>query len=285
MPKLAKYIFVTLLAATAITYWVIWSELRQRPALSLHFLNVGQGDAELIRTRAGNVLIDAGKSGRVVYELDKFLQYPDRTIDIAMLTHPNLDHLAGFLEVLGRYNVRLFVMTGVRYDTLAEYQKLKKTIEAKRIPILYAVAGEEIKLGGPEIKIVWPNEFLRDKYFPKNDLNDTSVVARLAWRDFSALFTGDITANVERRLEQVAGRLTVLKVAHHGSKFASDAGFLGAVRPKYAVIEVGKNNYGHPTQEALGRLAAAGAKIFRTDLDGSVSFSFADGMVKINARQ
>jgi len=132
---------------------------------------------------------------------------------------------------------------------------------------------------------VWPNELLRGQYFPPKELNDTSVVALLVWRDFSALFTGDITSNVEQRLKQTVGRLTVLKVAHHGSKFASDAGFLAAVKPRYAVIEVGKNNYGHPTQEALSRLAAAGAKIFRTDLNGPVSFSFSDGIVKINARQ
>jgi len=150
MSKLVKYIFVTLFAAAAFVYWLIWSQLRQQPALAVHFLNVGQGDAELIRTRAGNILIDAGRSSRVTYEIDKFLKYPDRTIDVAMLTHPNLDHLAGFAEVLKRYNVRLFVMTGVKYDTLAEYQRLKGILEAKRIPILYAVAGEEIKLGeGP----------------------------------------------------------------------------------------------------------------------------------------
>lgn len=286
MPKLSKYIFITLIAGNVFVFWIIWSALGGAEDLAIHFLDVGQGDASLIETPAGNVLIDGGPSGRrVVAEIDKFLDYPDRTIDVVVMSHPNQDHIAGFVEVLKRYNVRLFVMSGVKYDTLASYQEIKRILQEKHIPILYAVAGEEFLLGGPKMKVLWPREPLKDKYFPRKALNDTSIVARLSQDDFDALFTGDISAKVEERLASTVGDIGVLKVAHHGSKYSSDIRFLRAVQPEIAAIGVGRNSYGHPAQETLDRLAAVGAKVLRTDLGGPVSIVINNGVVKITAKE
>ena len=264
-----KYIFGTLAVANAFCYWALWSRMGGTQGLEVHFLSVGQGDAQFIESPAGNVLIDGGPSKRVVHEIDKFLDYPDRTIDVVLMTHPNRDHIKGFVDVLKRYDVRLFVMTGVRYDTLPEYQEILALIREKRIPVLYGQRGQEIRFGGPTLQILWPAEVLRDRAYPREKLNDTSIVAKLSGGDFDVLFTGDISAAVERTLADSVGDIEVLKVAHHGSKYSSDANFLRATRPEIAVIGVGKNSYGHPTQEALSRLAAIGARAFRTDLEGS----------------
>ncbi len=107
-------------------------------------------------------------------------------------------------------------------------------------------------------------------------MNDAAFTLKLAGKGMTALFTGDIGARVESALAPVVGAVDVLKVAHHGSKFSSTASFLDAVRPRLAVIEVGKNRYGHPTPDVLTRLAAVGARILRTDRDGTIEV-VADG--------
>jgi len=254
----------------------------QEPELGIHFLKVGQGDAELVRLHRSTVLIDAGPGTRVIEEIDKVLPVYDRTIDIAIVSHPSLDHIAGMMPVLERYQVRLFVMTGVE-TTLAEYQKLKEIIKNSNIPVLYAIRGEKINFRTSEIAILFPAKLLRGREVPKKDMNDTSIVARLSHPGLSALFTGDITSKAEKTL--FAEKTDILKVPHHGSKYSSSKEFLERVSPKWAAIGVGRNSYGHPTSETLSRLSAVGAKIFRTDIDGTVSFFVDNGVVKIKTME
>lgn len=277
MPKGLFLVLVGLGIANVALYSYLFSFL-QEPELGVHFLSVGQGDAELIRGNRSSILIDAGPGSRVVQEIDKVVPAYDRTIDVAIISHPQLDHMGGMLPVIERYKVRLFVMTGVE-ATLAEYQKLKETLRARGIPVLYAVKDEKISFGRNELTILFPETLLAGESFPSRKLNETSIVARLDSPAFSALFTGDITSKTESQLNP--GPATILKVPHHGSKYSSSGEFVAAVSPKWAVIEVGRNSYGHPTHEALSRLAAVGAKVFRTDVGGSVSFLVDNGVVKI----
>jgi len=277
------YVLIALTVLNIGCWSAIFSITRLHAAGSeLYFLNVGQGDSELIRTVAGNILIDGGRGKlTTLNELDKILSGSDRTIDILMVSHPQLDHLAGLIEVARRYNVRLAVMTGAEYP-LAEYQTLKALLRANKVPILYAIRGEEIVLGPGRLMIFNPAYILRGKATNPNTINDTSIVAKFSADGAAALFTGDISAAKERALADLIGRIDILKVSHHGSKYSSDPEFLRKVRPKIAVIEVGKNPYGHPTAEALSRLAEVGARVFRTDLDGTITFQLKESKIQIS---
>jgi len=277
MFKALNFILLGLILLNAVLYYnlyLIFSE----PELGVHFLAVGQGDAQLFRTGRSAILIDAGPGRRVIEEIDKVLPASDRTIDIAMISHPQLDHIGGMLAVLERYRVRLVLMTGIEYP-LAEYGKLKEVLRASKIPILLAVAGEKIKIGDAQLIILYPEKLLAGELFSSKTVNETSIVAELVHPAISALFTGDITSKTEERLS--LDKSEILKVPHHGSKYSSSEKFLAQVSPHWAVIEVGRNRYGHPSQETISRLTAIGARVLRTDVAGTVSFLVDGGVVKI----
>ncbi|MEK7506142.1 MAG: MBL fold metallo-hydrolase [Patescibacteria group bacterium] len=257
----------------------IGADASEKDRLSLYFLSVGQGDSELVKFPGGaKILIDGGPPDSLVLEnLDKILPSRDHYIDIVALSHAELDHFGGLMEVLKRYRIGAFVWNGVPKDTSAA-KELIKTIKDKNIPLITLAAGDVIRYGASRMKVLWP---------PKNtiasgdSLNETALVLELESKNTRALFTGDMGEETENKImADMADKVDILKVGHHGSKFSSSANFLDSIRPKVAVIEVGKNSYGHPTKEALNRLADVGAKIFRTDRDGLVKFEAADDILR-----
>lgn len=282
MNKFCAYALLVLFVANFGLWWNVISGIGTAETLTaMHFLDVGQGDAQLIRTPAGNILIDAGRgSMTALRELDDILPISDRVIDVAVITHPQLDHMGGLKEILERYNVRLVVHTGVSYQSAA-YDSLITVIREKHIPILYALNGEEIIAADGKLTILSPDTLLKGVSISPDAVNDTSIVMRYDEGDFSALFTGDISAQRERELARRIGGADILKVSHHGSKYSSAREFLAAINPAIAVIGVGKNSYGHPAAETLLRLAAIGARVLRTDLNGRVSVFVEDGRIQI----
>ena len=232
-----------------------------------------------IETPNGNqILIDGGPNDRILGKLGRTLPFWDRSIDLVILTHPEKDHLAGLVDVLDRYKVGAALWTGVEHST-AEYREWVSALEEKNTPTFIARVGQRVKIGSDiTLDILAPFDDWNGKTATK--LNDTGIVSRLQHGKISMLFTGDISKSVERRLlfESLNSKLLildsdVLKVGHHGSKTSSIEEFLNAVSPEVSVIQVGgKNRYGHPTQEVLGRLAAVGARILRNDLEGDVRF-------------
>lgn len=282
MNSKTAYIVLTLLAANVGVWWNVAAGVRARSVpTAMHFLDVGQGDAQLVQTAAGNVLVDAGRSGMAVLrELDAVLPISDRIIDVAVITHPQLDHLGGFKAILDRYDVRLMIHTGVSYPSAA-YESLIAAMREKRIPVLYALEGEEIFTAGGRFTILSPAVPLNGMPVSESTVNDTSVVIRYDEGEASALFTGDISAKTERELAARIGNIDILKVSHHGSKYSSAAEFLRTVKPKFAIIGVGRNSYGHPAPETLRRLTEVGSRIFRTDLDGRISMFVQDSRIQI----
>jgi len=216
----------------------------------------------------------------------------DKSIDLVILTHPEKDHMAGLLDLLQIYKVDYFLWTGVVKND-AENKQLAALLSKVQNPppenfflaalnqntptkVLAASAGEEIKAGNLLIDILYPFENLAGKEL-KNTSNDTGIVSKLIFGNNSFIFTGDISSAAEKELvasanshELASLKSDVLKVAHHGSKYSTSDLFLENVKPKIAVIEVGKNSYGHPTPEVLQRLEKFGIKVFRTDKDGDV---------------
>ena len=260
--------------------WFAVFSLVKADAAEVVFLNVGQGDAEFIQTpQKHQILIDGGPDSSVLAELSKQMPFYDRTLDLIILTHPEKDHLYGLLEVLKRYKVENILWTGVKRQT-SEWKEWIETIKKENAEIKIAKSGEKIIFqdSNPEIyiEILYPEESLQGKEY--KDSNDTSIVAKLVVGEKSFLFTGDAGIKEERALLDKNISSDVLKVAHHGSKYSNLEEFYQKVAPKFAVIEVGKNNYGHPTPEVLASLEKFGIQVLRTDKNGSVKF-VSDGKI------
>jgi competence protein ComEC len=247
---------------------------------SIAFLDVGQGDAALVslplQQRTVQVLIDGGPNASILTELSRVMPKGDRSIDLLVLSHPQLDHFGGLIDVLERYNVGAFIWTG-RAGTAEAWNELVEKLTKKHILAVKVAYGDKIKIGKQTFTVLNPSQ----DTLLSGELNDSSLVMRLDAQGISALFTGDISASIEKRLPKNILRADILKVSHHGSKYSSADDFLRAVMSRLAVIEVGKNRYGHPSRETLERLNAAGNKIFRTDRNGTVLVRWKDDKILV----
>ncbi|MBT9170975.1 MAG: ComE operon protein 3 [Actinobacteria bacterium] len=235
--------------------------------LEVYFLDVGQGDSALI-VLPGNVkiLIDGGPNNKILKELSLVLKPTDRYIDLVILSHPELDHFSGLMDVLKRYQVGAFVFNGRRGNAPA-FRDLEKIIKENKIAATVLAENDKIKYLKNRFDVLSPSKNL----LQSAELNDTSLVMKFENEKVKILFTGDIGKNIE---DYLIGKydldIDILKVGHHGSKFSSGEKFLAEASPKISVIGVGKNSYGHPTTETLNRLASIGSQIFRTDKDGTI---------------
>ncbi len=275
-------ILIGLLMIVLIVWFLV---LNQRPGriLETDFLNVGQGDSILIKTPRGQtMLIDGGPDNKVLEKLGKYLQPLQKRIDIIVLTHPHADHVSGLIEILRRYSVGLVILNGVYLKT-DSYGQFLNVIEDNKVKVLIAEAGEAIHFDKDlEFDILSPNKNPAGLVFNKNsesfgtvgnDVNDTSIVGKLIFNDFSIMFMGDATAKIENQLLTYSAGLKsdVLKIGHHGSKYSSFTNFLKTAAPKAGIIEVGaKNFYGLPSQAALSRLGMFNINIFRTGQNGDI---------------
>lgn len=264
-----KNYFLLFLLIANIYCWAIIIDYFAAPLSEVNFLPVGQGDAALIKTKAGNILIDAGPGGQILPSLGKILPFYDRTIDLFILSHPNRDHYRGFFDVLSRYRIRGIIFAHW-LSSDSEYQKLLKKIRQKNILFIKGEKGSKINFDEErKLIILYPDS--RTLNTVKN-FNEASIVLNFTNGKENFLFTGDIGKITEKKLLSFLFPITVLKVAHHGSKHSSSKEFLEIIKPRFAVFSVGKNQYGHPSREVKERLNAIGAEIFRTDLDGIIRF-------------
>lgn len=226
---------------------------------AVSFINVGQGDCELIRTGKYNILID---SGDIAYENDVvgFLKYSGVDhLDIVIVSHPHTDHYGAMYEVLRNFKVGLLIMPELPEDKIPygiTYERLLTVIDDNKIPIRYAKADERFYLGDDCYL-----DILSPRFYDYDDLNDFSVTAKFVHGENSFLFTGDLQKFSELDLIESGADVDVdvLKVGHHGSAGASCEEFLNAVTPDIAVFEAAEYNlYRHPRTEVLERLTAVG---------------------------
>jgi competence protein ComEC len=251
------------------------------PVTHEYFLDVGQGDSELV-VFPGNakVMTDAGPTNKVLDSLEKVMPPGDRYIDIALISHPELDHFGGYQYILDRYDVGAFIYNG-RSGTGGEWATLLEKIKDKHIPLITLGRGDKIRYGGNEIDLLTP-----DKEFVQGaELNDTAIVERIVTPELRTILTADAGFRVEDYLIKSGTdlRADILKVGHHGSKYSSSDVFLRAVSPVVAVIEVGaKNTYGHPSKETLARIASSThAAVVRTDQSGTITIWAEEEKLKI----
>jgi beta-lactamase superfamily II metal-dependent hydrolase len=246
--------------------------------LSIHVLDVGQGDAILIIAPGGKTaLVDASVPGSGKKILAAMGRYAVDHIDLLISTHAHADHIGGADEVIKGTKVYKVLDSKVP-NTTKNYEDFLDAIEANKVEFIGASPGQTFDLGsGAIISVLAPMQplFTKDQLRSGgNEPNANSVVTRLDYGEFSILLTGDAEAQTEQRLMEQGARLEakVLKVGHHGSKYASSEDFLRASKFKDAVISCGTDNrYGHPSQEVLDRLKARGIKIYRTDLQGEIT--------------
>lgn len=252
--------------------------------LELYFLDVGQGDGSLVNLppsagsgQAVQILIDGGPiNGKAQENLEKILAFNDRYIDLVMISHPQLDHFGGLVDILKNYQVGAVLISNQVSQSDA-WQELEKVIKERGIGRIVLGAGDTIKYQDFQFDILSPKKSAWEK-----DVNDMALVALLSGGGARVLFTGDIGAEKEKELAGLYDLdVDILKVSHHGSKYSSNQEFLKEVSPLVSVIEVGKNSFGHPTKEALSRLASVGSQIYRTDQGGIIKLIVENNKIKV----
>jgi competence protein ComEC len=234
--------------------------------LQVHFIDVGQGDSILILTPDGKaMLIDGGEaaSGVVQYLKNKGVT----RLDVMVATHPHADHIGGLVQVLKTIPV-VKVVTNGQPTTTKTYENFLDAIAAAKAEYAEVKRGDSLRLGDLVFVVLNPASAKGD------DLNDNSVVLRLGYGKVSFLFTGDAQTQAEASMAVSSFspvQATILKVGHHGSRTASSKAFLDLVKPEIAIYSAGKgNSYGHPHTETIAVLLAVGAKIYGTDVNGTV---------------
>lgn len=237
--------------------------------LKVHYIDVGQGASQLIISPGGKVmLIDGGNNddeGRVVNYLKN---QGVKKVDILIGTHPDADHIGGLDAVVDAFDIGYMYMPKVSSNTKT-FESLLTSISNKNMKVSTAKAGIDIKLDEQlTVKMIAPVNTYEDK-------NNMSAVIKLTFGSNSFLFTGDAEAESEQDILSSGTDLKadVLLVGHHGSNSSTSQSFLNAVNPKYAVIQVGDNNYGHPTDHILKRLADKNIKVYRNDRQGNIIFT------------
>lgn len=243
--------------------------------LRIFFIDVGQGDSTLIITPdKKTVLIDGGGSDSFDVGEKVLLPYLlDRKIlkvDYVLISHFDTDHCGGILTIIKKVKVKNIIISE-QAEHSENYERFKKLMIHKRIRLIEVKKGDKIKIGRySEFKILFPTSRL----LSENPLNNNSIVAQFNYNNFKMLFTGDIEKLAEQQIlktEKAEIRADILKVAHHGSKTSSIPEFIKAVRPKIALIGVGKNNtFGHPNQQTIKNLENIKCRIYRTDLQGEI---------------
>ena len=272
---------------------VLWGgqaalSLAGRGALHIVAIDVGQGDAIALRTPLGRwLLVDAGPRGFGGSDagLTRVVPYLHgqgaRRLEAIILSHPDEDHAGGLAAVLR--NVRTGAVLGPGFSGGQSGHMLgAEEARSANIPWRRTAAGDAWTLDGVDFEVLSPAPGGPSTHSAAPDPNAWSVVLRVTYGDFSALLTGDADAAIEDRLLG-QGRITALKVGHHGSRTSTSEAFVRAVSPGYALISVGaRNRYGHPDPAVLARLERAGTRVYRTDRDGTVTLTArSDGSVTV----
>ena len=231
--------------------------------LEIYYLDVGNADSILIRYHDNNVLIDAGNNEDGEKLVNYFKSLGVENFKYVIGTHAHEDHIGGMDNIINSFNIEHFYMPST-ITTTKTFEDVIDSLTKKNIKFETPKIDYKFNIEDIEFKILYIGD-------NKEDLNKTSIILKMTYKETSYLFTGDATSETEKEILNKDIKSTVLKVAHHGSQYSSTAKFLNEVKPKYAIIEVGKDNdYGHPKKVVLQKLEKIGAEIYRTDQDGTI---------------
>jgi competence protein ComEC len=252
-------LFISLIGLV-VMFWVTLPE--NKPVVIV--CDVGQGDAILATYKNTQILFDVGPDNKKVLKcLENHVPFWDKTIEAVILSHGDSDHTGGLTDLMKVYKVKNFFSNGY-LDGDIEQKIYSQKISQNDI----------ISISLFNFEVVWPEQNPEKAV----DGNENSVVGILTVKnkDWSMLLTGDMEKEVEQKLvwrQILKSPVKILKVSHHGSESATSEELLKLIKPKIAVISVGKNNkFDHPREEVLDRLKNVGAEVFRTDISGDITF-------------
>lgn len=239
-------------------------------SLSVHYIDVGQGDAIYISCGDRNMLIDSGE----VSEGDTVCAYLREQgvekLDYVIGTHPHSDHMGGMAEVVRAFDIGEFIMPHLAdedFPTTKYFERFLDAAEEKNLNVTEAKPGMKVPFGDAQWEIIAP---VGEKY---SNTNNYSVGVILRYGESSFIFTGDAEKLAEKEIleKYPPGHIDVYKTGHHGSDTSSSDEFLAAISPDYAVISCGEgNSYGHPNDSTIKKLEKYTDNIYRTDLCGTV---------------
>lgn len=274
MSFLKKHVVLACVGILAAANFFIWYAVsaEERNALTVAFMDIGQGDAIYIESPTHTqVILDGGPDGTILSRLGELMPFYDRSIDMLIVSNPDKDHFAGFIDVLKHYSVGEVLEPGTVSQT-ETYKIFERAVKEKHIPDTLARRGMDIDLGGgAHLNILFP-----DRDVSGLSTNEGSIVAKLVYGDTSVLLTGDAPQNIEKYLVALDGKdldADILKVGHHGSRTSTSPELLAAVTPVYAVISAGENNkYGHPHKEVITLLDKLHVPTLITFKEGTIVF-------------
>ena len=231
--------------------------------LKVYYLDVGEADCILINSNGEYAVIDGGNTidGNKIVKYFESLNVKD--IKYVFGTHAHEDHIGGIANIIYNFNISKYYTTNVP-SKFKSYYNVQKALNKKNLELSNPNNNDKYKLGESTIKVLYNGA-------NEEDINNSSLILKLVYKNTSFLFTGDTTKEVEEKLLDKDLKSNVLKVSHHGSNDASSANFLVKVHPEYAIISVGKDNeYYHPHQVTIDKLERLNTKIYRTDLEGTI---------------
>ena len=256
--------------------------------MEITFLDVGQGDCIIIRTpMKKTILIDGGGSPFGTYDVGEMILVPYllkngiNKVDLMIVSHVHDDHIGGLYKVL-TYLSNDAVLVGKQPEPTENFLKLIQICKEKNIQILSLSKGDSILFEkGLQLNILHPSDKLIAN--SRDDLNNNSLVLLLQYMQYKMLFTGDIEAEAERELVEKYPHLKVdlLKIPHHGSRYSTEDEFLELVSPALAVIQVGRNNFGHPHEEVVEKIKEKNIELFRNDINGAIIITVDGGILKV----
>lgn len=237
--------------------------------LKVYFIDVGQGDCTLIEKDNEYVLIDAGNNRDGKKLVNYFNSLGITKFKYVIGTHPHEDHIGGMDDIIKNFDIKHYLMPDLITPT-PTFEEVLKQLENKNIKYEVPKIDSTFKLGDAKFKTIFIDN-------NEEDMNNSSIVLKLTYKNISYLFMADAEKKVENQILNKDIKSNVLRVGHHGTKYATTKEFLKAVNPEYSVISVGKNNdYGFPKEEVLNRIKNSGSRLFRTDTRGTI-ISTTDG--------
>jgi len=235
--------------------------------LTITFIDVGQGDSELITSPSGEVmLIDAGESDQPLKIISVANEKSVKSFDVIVISHPHSDHIGGMSYIISHYPVDQVIDSGYPHTTKV-YENILNLVDKRNISYRVVRNGDIVDFD-PNVKV----EVLNPQNIWFDDINDNSVVLKITYGKVSFLLPGDSENEAEQVYAKQLDHIDILKVGHHGSKTSTGSYLLNKIYPDVSIISVGKDNsYGHPSIVTLNNLARSHSEIYRTDVNGDIT--------------
>ena len=282
--EIISYIILLIIIIFAVIFYINETSVKEKninvdvnvkEELKVYFIDVGQADSILIKVDGEYALIDAGNNLDGSLLVNYFKSLGINKFSYVIGTHAHEDHIGGMDNIIRSFEIDKFMMPKTVVATTT-YESVVKELNKKNIKYTVPVVDSEYSLSNAKLKVL----NIKDNI---DDLNNSSIVIKLTYKDISFLFMADVGKEVEEEIINKDIDSSVIKIGHHGSTYSSSDKFLKKVNAKYAVITCGTDNdYYYPHEKVLNRIKKNNMTLYRTDLDGTIIFSSDGKSIKID---